>query len=60
MLQSIPAALGLATATVGHLPAFSVLRVRHLQILRCPGPGVCPEPWAIPEPLTRMQFPIRI
>ena len=42
MHQSIPAALSIATATVGHLPAFSALRVRHLQILRCPGAGRLP------------------
>ena len=28
-------------ATAGHLPALSVPRVGHLQILSCPGPGIC-------------------
>ena len=28
-------------ATAGHLPAFSVPGVGHLQVLRCPGPGIC-------------------
>ena len=42
MHQSISIALSLATATVGHLPAFSAPGVRHLQILRCPGAGRLP------------------
>ena len=28
-------------ATAGHLPAMSVPGVGHLQILHCPGPGIC-------------------
>ena len=32
-------------ATAGHLPAFSVPGVEHLQILRCPGAGNLPTPW---------------
>ena len=28
-------------ATAGHLPALSVPGVGYLQILRCPGPGIC-------------------
>ena len=52
MHQSIPASPSLAQpppppppppgATAGHLPTFSVPRVGHLQILRCPGPGIGP------------------
>ena len=44
MHQSIPAApsppppFPPLRATAGHLPAFSVPGVGHLQILRCPGP----------------------
>ena len=44
MHQSIPASPSLPLpppgATAGHLPTFSVPRVGHLQILRCPGPGI--------------------
>ena len=42
MHQSIPPALSTAPpprrATLGHLPAMSVLGVGRLQILHCPGP----------------------
>ena len=46
MHQSIPAAPSLTPpplprATAGHLPALSVSGVGRLQILRCPGPGIC-------------------
>ena len=52
MHQSIPAApspppppFPPPQATAGHLPAFSVPGVGHLQILRCPGPtpGLLPS-----------------
>ena len=43
MHQSIPAAPSTFSprATVGHFPALSVPGVGHLQILCCPGPGIC-------------------
>ena len=47
MHQSIPAAPSsppLTRATAGHLPAFSVPGVGHLQILRCPVAGLLPNP----------------
>ena len=36
-------------ATAGHLPAFSVLGVGHLQILRCPGAGHLSTPGLFPS-----------
>ena len=33
----------------GHLPAFSVPGVRHLQNLRCPGAGRLPTPGLFPS-----------
>ena len=41
MYQSIPAAPRHPRATVGHLPALSVLEVGYLQIVCCPGPDIC-------------------
>ena len=48
MHQSIPAgSTSPSRATAGHLPALSVPGVRHLQILRCPGPGPAGIGWCI-------------
>ena len=47
-------------ATARHLPVFSVPGVGHLQIFVLPGGRAFANPGAIPEPLTRTRFPIRI
>ena len=47
-------------ATARHLPAFSVPWVGHVQIFVLRGGRAFANPGAIPEPLTRTQFPIRI
>ena len=45
MHQSIPPAPSPPPrATAGHLPALSVPGVGHLQMLHCPGPGICQPP----------------
>ena len=50
MHQSIPPAPSPSSppppprATAGHLPALSVPGVGNLQILHCPGPGICQSP----------------
>ena len=53
MHQSIPAGPSspppAPRATAGHLPAFSVLEVGHLQILCCPGAEHLPTPGPFPS-----------